>query len=159
MPGVLPVFIVSTAPSLRTTVKAIGQRVLAAIQSPGRAERPLHRRQDAAAESKRTSCDTRAAAKLSRPAGVLAQLAIGDEDRRFAFGRFHRRVMGIAVVDAKGRVLAVGVGQRAPTAAGQHRREMKRTAGLGIETEGARRGQVGVMTGENIIGTGLRQAL
>ena len=48
--------------------------------------------------------------------------------------------MRVAVVDAKRRVLSVAVVQSTPTAARERRWKMKGAAGLGIETESARRG-------------------
>ena len=50
-----------------------------------------------------------AAAKFARPAGILAQFTIGDEDRPLAFPGFHRRVVRVAVVDAERGVLAVPI--------------------------------------------------
>ncbi len=93
-----------------------------------------------------------AAAEFARPAGVLAQFSVGNENGSFALARFHRRIMGVAVVDAKRRILSVAIVQSAPAAAGKRLWKMKCSPGLRIETESARHSEVGMMTGEHLVG-------
>src|SRR5262249_56830671 len=93
-------------------------------------------------------------AEFPGAAGVLPQLAVFDKKRAFAFTCFNRSIVRIAVVDTKSRILAVPITQRAPTATGKNRREMKRPAGFRIKTESARCCQVRVLPGHHIVAAG-----
>ena len=113
---------------------SIGQRVFAAVQSPGRADRPL----DMGVDGRRPAHahfvgHAQAAAKLARAAGVLAQRAVLDDDGIFRFGGFHRRIMGVAVVEAHRRVHAVFIMLGAPAAAGMADMRPEKAPGLGVE--------------------------
>ena len=77
--------------------------------------------------------DAEAAAKLARAAGVLAQRAMLDDDGIFRFGRFHRRVVGVAVVETHRRVHAVFIMLGAPAAAGMADVGPEKSPGLGVE--------------------------
>src|SRR5262245_27446164 len=113
---------------------SVGQRVLAAVEAPRRANCAFHvsvnRRRPAHAHFVR---NTQAAAKFSRAAGVLPQRAMFDDDRISSFGGFHRRFMGIAVVEADRRIHAVLVVLRAPASAWVADMRPEKTSGLGIE--------------------------
>src|SRR6267142_6229512 len=119
--------------------EAIGHCVFTTVEPPRCATRPLHcglhaRRR----EHLYFLGHAEAAAEFARPAGVLAQFSVGNENRSFALARFHRRIMGVAVVDAKRRILSVAIVQSAPAAAGKRLWKMKCSPGLRIETESAR---------------------
>ncbi len=117
------------------------------MKSPWRTKRAFHRRQHSARrEQAHFLCDAKAAAKLSRSAGILSEFTVADENRRASLSRFHRRVMRIAVIDAKRRVLAVGITERAPTTTGEHRWEMRGAPGFRIDAKHPRRGEIGVVT-------------
>ena len=137
---------------------SVGQRVLAAVEAPWRANCAFHvrvnRRRPAHAHFVR---DTQAAAKFSRAPRVLAQLAMFDDDGIFRFRSFHRRVMRIAVIEADCRVHAVLVVLRAPASARVADMRPEKTSGLGIEAVRVNRAEIGVMAGNSAVGTGGRQ--
>src|SRR5881397_1921889 len=129
-------------------------------KTPRCANRSLHGRLNAAGREQADFLShAQPAAKSARPTGILPQLPIGDKDRCPALAGLDRSVVRVAVVDAEGCALTVRVAQRAPAAAGQHGREMKRAAGLRIETEDPRRREVGVVAGEHVVRAGPSEGL
>ena len=140
--------------------EAIRHCVFAAMKTPRCANCSLHGRLNAAGREQADFLShAQPAAKSARPTGILPQLPIGDKDRCPALAGLDRSVVRVAVVDAKGCALTVRVAQRAPAAAGQHGREMKRAAGLRIETEDPRRREVGVVAGEHVVRAGPSEGL
>src|SRR4051812_17312434 len=78
--------------------------------------------------------DAQAAAKFARAAGVLPEGPMLDDDRIFRFRGFHRRVVGVAVVETHRCVHAVLVMLGAPAAAGMAYMRPEKSSGRGIET-------------------------
>src|SRR5689334_14975388 len=138
--------------------EAIGHRIFSTVKSPWRAMRPLHGRLDTCRRNDANLLlNTKAAAELTRPARILAQPSVGDENRTFAFTRFHRCVMRVAVVDAKRCILSVSIEERAPATAGKRLGKVKRAARLRVETKRARHREIGMLTGHHPLGTCRRE--
>src|SRR6185436_16158035 len=137
---------------------SIRQRVLAAVQSPRRADGPLHmgvnRRRPAHAY---LVCHAETTAKLAGTAGVLAQGASLDDDRTLGFGRFYRRVVRVAVIKTHRRAHAVLIVLGAPTTTWMADMRPEKAPGRCIETMRVDGTEIGVMSGDRAFRTRRRQ--
>src|SRR6185295_11835927 len=134
---------------------SIRQRVFSAVQSPGSANRTLHMRMDGrGAPHAHFIGNAKATAEFARPAGILSQCALLDNNRTFGFGGFYWRIVRIAVIQAYRRAHTVFIMFCAPAATRMTDMRPEKPSGRRVEPVRIHGAQISIMSSNGALGTG-----